>query len=1612
MADFFFFTDVDLLSDIGGSGANQQSQLESFGPQSSTSFRLNSIHKSNSSTDPNAYAVVNGRILIVPVSNTHVNLILFPENSNKIFSKAELPEVKYYIYRNILRNSIFVAGSSPEILQPLASTTNDLVKKIRQTYRSTTDEPTVTEFMPTGANTELLSKEFDEINHHTTIDSGKQIGKFDPNGFSFEIVLNNDDFHPDINFAKNDFDSQSIYSPTFSSTNPSDNFTERHKKEYILNFIDPCAFYGNFFFKGIKAKNSDGNSIATDPTILISGDDRNVLIQVLKKFKNNDKAYIDIRNENNFSFNYYGFVNDAANKDYYSIYSDQLIIDFINNGGTNANANINYYGQYNWPLLIVNNSQFNQTNDKTKNIVGLKLPVGNNSRPFTFLSVGLVDNGSIDSSIKYKEPNEESRFKELKLQNGSSNFDAFNIVIPNDVSNANTKIIPTYTRLKFIRKIALVNPFEIPANTDVQFLDNIFIPLRLKDITPNGTVVKKSVYENERYVCLTEVDQLSKSDYIATTGIAEDNNNITLFCYPLSEKKISRGSRSKHPSEITSEGDQIDDFINLFNNKIDTDKNKNIVIESLDLSPNPIDIVYFNRSGGGHIFKDKRYDNVIMFIIDKNNYNNSVIGTINTSITNNVFSPDLDISLVVKGQTHRDQDSTNDTDSSPSKNKFSKCSLFLKGFKLNGNNIDIVEVDTGIKLYSKLEGDIKVFNVFKDKDAILNTTDTDFSPFTCNLFLNTARPSLDITPINTTVSNNQSDFQISNFNEFLENLYYDDLVDFITCLYKASIDPMSPNYSSISCNSGIQRFDKTSEKLYKYVFSKFILTAIDSFTPILSSNKVQLKLSADNKLITNETKIHQGLLVEGSNYFAVWKITQSLKKIVDVFDEIKILMATPSSAKNRFLPRCNYITKNYTLVNNLVEALRKAGIPSVKDILNSGKDINVTNLQTHFKRIFVHNNTGGQSGILGILKDFYGNYNSQVKDGKSPLYCNTLNNAIEDFNIEKQKYIEKLTECVYHQLGGTLSTYALVNIAIGDSSTSTGLFGTYLEDNLTFGGDGILLFNYQYEGCDNSIANGGDTSLLKTKTSTLLPTLSIDTNDDKPYEVHFGVWGIDGLAPSRFHTVKIRREGADVPNANFQLIYEAPRSLKSDVNSIPNVARWNNFTKDLNIEKPKTNRYDSLSINLDSNPDEESFCIVMYKTEGSTLFNFAKSFEDLFANDCFTLTTNKFNNLWKPNDPELESLKTLIEVLKSDSNFKINVISGGGIGRRRIPASLNDYKQTNNFTQYQYIAGDTLSFGNDIFRCTQNTATDPDPATPVTGWVKMEIPFAGTFTPGDFIKHNNKLYRANSTVSNATSFVSSEWDELFSYFDPTASYSQGSVVLYNEHLYKALENIRANSPFNYSQWILQPEVEADDDYEFKPPSSGLSTDPWTRVKLEKINRPAAGTLEDIQDSRLRYSYASIIFDPNTYQLNIDIVSYASALFSNLDVNTSISFDGETLITGVNANQFTCLPQPTIYSQNNASQAYITNNPGPIKDSYNNLLSALRVCGLLNAILNRVDLEIFDTQDGATYTALHNKIEAFKNNALTKTTLTEPGPGVALKELTLQTFNKIITNACP
>jgi len=215
----------------------------------------------------------------------------------------------------------------------------------------------------------------------------------------------------------------------------------------------------------------------------------------------------------------------------------------------------------------------------------------------------------------------------------------------------------------------------------------------------------------------------------------------------------------------------------------------------------------------------------------------------------------------------------------------------------------------------------------------------------------------------------------------------------------------------------------------------------------------------------------------------------------------------------------------------------------------------------------------------------------------------------------------------------------------------------------------------------------------------------------------------------------------------------------------------------------------------------------------------------------------------------------------------------------------------------------------------------------------------------------------------------------------------------------------AKQLFDASQWILDPMIETDPGFVFNPSSSPAAT--WVRAKEEKLIKPAAGSQEDIDDSLLRYSYASITYDLNANELAFSVESYASSLISNLDHPNTI------LGTGLNTNQWLCLPGSTIFQQNNASQAVVKDAQGNVVgDSYNPLLSALRSCGLLAAILDRIKLEAFETLDGLEFTHVANKIDAFANSPTVKVALTPVGPGVQKTELALATFRKIVSNTCP
>lgn len=1476
MSALSFFTDLHLLADAGA--PNGQTAGDEYGPLGQTQFRLNSLHKSKTTAEPTAYAVTKGVVLIHDIGDgQHVNLILEPKDQPSENSGIGVPRIKYFIYRHVQRSSLLVAGSSPEKFVPKG--TIDLVDEIRDKYGDkNAPEVPVDGFLTSGAATATIASLFAARQLHP-VAAGKSIGCFDPNMFGFEILLDDVGFEPDLALAARNPHQDCIWSVPAPSSSNADQFTARAKREYVLHFLDPCAFYGNSYLTGLRV-NNNGN------VEKIKGrkpEDRDKLYPILKKFLNHDKAYIDIRNENNHSYNYYRFVNDAAKKDLFSIYSSDLLeVTFTNDAAGKVPPPVgpppppaNYYDSGGWPLLIVKNSDFPTGNTKEKNVVSIAMPRGNNGNATLFASVGIRNGGDIDGRLTKRTQIGNPHFVDLKLQSAGSSYEPFELVIPNNSTSGVTAIIPTYSRVKYLRRVADVDLFTDPADTDVQYLDNLFVPLLLKGDPGSERPV---TYETEQYVDLRNGDQITKLEYVGNTLIEYTPHNVTLCCYPVYERRRDGSTKSGPTLEAHIRAGTLERYLSAAGSPKTTDKPA-FIVEKLLLPPDHPNLAYYRRTRSilPRWLRQRDFCGVVLVTLNRNNFNDKILGPISGSNAGSAFSTDFDVHLVIRNQSHRDLNPDNDKDTSPSKIDFGACSLFLRGFKLNGSTgaVEVAEVNTGVRLYAKREPNFTVHPILRDGDAALNAK-SPLTAYGCNFLVSpsSTRPEAD-----------------EDLADYLNNIYKEDLVDFIKTLYDSSGS------------------DLTSRRLYRYVFSKYIKTvgtenSLGLREP-LNYPQIDLNFDSNGVLTHGNIPVHEGLLLEGSNYFSIWKITQGLIEVAKRLNDIDFLFTNDYDVKvDKLTTEVESLLAKYPFVASMVEGLKEIGVRSPLQIVaaDRSKSVAFKSILVNFAAMFIHNH--GVKATIGAIRTYY-----QIHDHPLTfLSYAKVTEALTALDVAKQTYVEALTRCVYQRMGGTLTDFRLLNVAIGDGSSTLGLFGRTTAD-------GVFLFQYFYN---------EEKALPLTRVP--LAQQSISDHNDDAYAVHLGIYGInqtvaheiavlksDGTYASGFETAT--SETVD----RFRFLLEQPLSFRCAVPAIKGIGSWNNFTKDLLIEKPRTNGYRSLAITLDSKTDEQTFSIILYKTIGPPAdLAFAKTFEDLFADDVFVLTSAQKDALW--NDREIEALKSMLETLKGEVSIRLVRFAGGGIGRLRDVQSLE------------------------------------------------------SFTPG-------------------------------------ATYLLGTEVVSEDGVYRALRRVEKPDRFNPSQWLLQPRVETDPDYVFHPPASLSSLDPWTRAAEDK-HKPAAGSQLEQDYARLRYSYASMVYDLDAKQLDISVESYASPVFSRLDEERTPDPQNPQITAGLTANQWLCLNKPTIYEQNDKSNAYVKNvAPAPgrtVRDAYNPLLSALRSSALLDALLERLQASLSANDPFAPLVAA--RLDAFRQSA--SVNLTENGPGVNERNLDLVTFKKIAEKKCP
>jgi len=585
MAKFHFFTDIDLI--------NQQPNSQAFGPvigNEATQYRVTSLH--TASSNPNAYAVCKGDILVQPdINNTNlVNVILRPA-----LQPNNIPQIKYYIYRGILKNSL-IDGNNVA----------DSINKLTKSIPANTDKKTLgidlfgtTNFENTDPidNAFTKSKTGFELWHCDS--GGWSIGTFDKNNFGFEIMLEDMGFNPTFDIIRNNNNVIQINALTGSET-PAQIFEHWHDKEEILNYLDPAVFYGNFYDDIIYARKST-DSIDSDLNPSFSKEKNNgIYTNILLgnsqgNFFNRNKIYLDIRNELNYSINYF------------KNYGNNIKISYLNNNSEPINE-INYY-ENNWPLCVLSDLP----NGNEKNTIKIALPKGDNTLPLSYVSIG-ERKLTNKEKVKYGKTN----FIDLEVvDNEIYTTNSIAINTPNYNDNDKTRIC-SYIKIKYLKRFdlkAIVPKSEGSVLRAAHYLDHLFIPLEMNLTSPSTNVLKIKMYNNDNYIDTLKEFGL---DYIANIGIASDIGHHVFFA---SIKDVRTKNRSVAKNKILSISSGTRPLIDNFLNTIFP--NASFIFETISDNGESIKIYRYPTAKKSFFTQPNKIDynkEIIVIMLSNDNY--------------------------------------------------------------------------------------------------------------------------------------------------------------------------------------------------------------------------------------------------------------------------------------------------------------------------------------------------------------------------------------------------------------------------------------------------------------------------------------------------------------------------------------------------------------------------------------------------------------------------------------------------------------------------------------------------------------------------------------------------------------------------------------------------------------------------------------------------------------------------------------------------------------------------------------------------------------------------------------------------------------------------------
>jgi hypothetical protein len=498
---------------------------------------------------------------------------------------------------------------------------------------------------------------------------GWVIGEFNSAAFGLEILTEKIDYTPKLNLTRkmeNRIEVQEL-SPSFSNIEV---FRHWHDKEEILNYVDPCAFFGSFYGDKIRAKSSTGDFEKFKKNEVYN----NILkgIQHISgpagNFYNKNRIYLDIRNDYNQSYNYskeYGAEIQVAFDDVSELTSTPYCTD-------------------NWPIMMISNSMFPVDNTSNKNEIHIKLPLGQNQNPLLYISFGY----RLFELNTFRTLKNKKQFLDLDYVPSELFTNKVSLVVPNNTDILGTTVISSLVLLRYFKRIDWEDSNPLPSSGTVvnrlNSLDNLFVPFQMNIPFLDMMNVNYKTYEEEVFI----EKSFGSAQFIAKSGVAKDNYNITLFAFAKNSKRRLNIKAGKSIALSTGQTNNYDHFLSF----LDTEIFKNqLSTGEIALGLDTIDYLTFSKGdfdwGSSNKFLSANAEDLIILTIDRVTYETTLPNLVNT---NNLLT-DYKIFIGAR-QLEREIDDN--------ESEYISFELLLRGFIDISGNVEIIEIPTNIKMYS------------------------------------------------------------------------------------------------------------------------------------------------------------------------------------------------------------------------------------------------------------------------------------------------------------------------------------------------------------------------------------------------------------------------------------------------------------------------------------------------------------------------------------------------------------------------------------------------------------------------------------------------------------------------------------------------------------------------------------------------------------------------------------------------------------------------------------------------------------------------------------------------------------------------------------------------